>query len=827
MSSKASSRHLEEISSKQALQELGTDSQKGLSEDEAQKRLNKYGENAIEEKKKNPVLEFLSHFWGPIPWMIEIAAILAGSVRRWEEFGVILALLLVNGGVSYWHESKANQAIEALKKEMALDARAIRDGKQKTIPARQLVPGDIIVLHIGNVIPADAKLLEKQHLSTDESALTGESLPVDKEESDSIYSGTGVKQGEARAVVTATGRNTRFAKTVELVAGAKVKSHFQRAVLRIGSFLMGSAGALVITIVLVSILLRGDPVIEVIVFALGLTLAGIPVALPAVLSVTMSIGAGRLAKWKAIVSKLPAMEEMAGLKVLCADKTGTLTKNELELQDPVLLNAKDKHALILAAALTVQRDGDIEDPIDKAILEGLDDTKELDEYKIKEFHPFDPTRKMANADIEYQGKRFTVAKGAPQAILKLVGPDEKTSKEVNSKVDDLGRNGFRALGVARKDGNGKWQYLGLLSLLDPPREDSADVVKAAKEHGIDIRMVTGDHLAIAKQVAKQLDLGQDIKVANDVFAEDSQPDEPAVVKKVTEADGFAKVTPEHKFNIIKAFQSQDTIIGMTGDGVNDAPALKQADVGIAVPGAADAARAAAALVLTASGLGVITRAVEEARRIFERMISYATYRITETIRLLLFIAISVLVFNFYPVTAIMIILLAILNDIPIITIAWDNVRTPPQPVRWDMRRVLTMAGVLGIGGVAASFILFWYIRTQMQVPQETVQTIMFLKLLVAGHMTIFLTRNTGWLWDRPFPSPLLFGALEGTQIIGTLVAVYGFLIYPIGWAWAGIIWGYAIVWMLILNCLKVLVYKLLGKILPRKAGTETEQPASS
>jgi H+-transporting ATPase len=813
MSSEVNSRHLEEISSKEALQELGTDFQKGLSEDEAQKRLEKYGENIIEEKKENPLLEFLSHFWGPIPWMIEIAAILAGSVQRWEEFGIILVLLLVNGGVSYWHESKANQAIEALKKEMALDARVIRDGKQKTIPAQQLVPGDIIVLHIGNVIPADAKLLEKQHLSADESALTGESLPVDKDESDNIYSGTSVKQGEAKAVVIATGRNTRFARTVELVAGAKVKSHFQRAVLRIGYFLMGSAGVLVITIVLVSILLRGDPVIEVIIFALGLTLAGIPVALPAVLSITMSIGAGRLAKWKAVVSKLPAMEEMAGLKVLCADKTGTLTKNELELQDPVLLNAKDKHALILAAALTVQRYGNVEDPIDKAILGGLDDIDDLDEYITKEFRPFDPTRKMADADIEHQGRKFTVAKGAPQAILKLVGPDEKTSKEVNPKVEDLGKNGFRALGVARKGQNEKWQYLGLLSLLDPPREDSAEVVKAAKDHGIDIRMVTGDHLAIAKQVAKQLDLGQDIKVANDVFTEDSKPDEPAVVKKVTEADGFAEVTPEHKFNIIKAFQSQDTIIGMTGDGVNDAPALKQANVGIAVPGAADAARAAAALVLTASGLGVITRAVEEARRIFERMISYAIYRITETIRLLLFITISVLVFNFYPVTAIMIILLAILNDIPIIAIAWDNVRTPPKPVRWDMPRVLSMAGILGIGGVIFTFLFYYLLRTYTSFPDGVIQTMIFLKLLVAGHITIFLTRTRGAFWEKPLPSLKLFIPLELTQIVGTLIAVYGLFITPVGWLNAGIVWGYALVEeLLILNGVKMLTHQIQNRM---------------
>lgn len=525
------SEDLENKSSQAVIKALETDPAAGLSEDGARKRIERYGENAIEEERKSPILVFLSHFWGPIPWMIEIAAILAGVVQRWEEFGIILLLLLVNGGVSYWHESRANQAIEALKKEIALNARVIRDGQQKTLPARQLVPGDIAVLRMGDVIPADAKLMQNQHLSADESALTGESLPVNKQASDSVYSGTTVKQGEAKAVVVATGKNTRFARTVELVAGAEEVSHFQRAVLRIGYFLMGSAGLLVLSIVVVSII-RGDPAIEVIIFALGLTLAGIPVALPAVLSVTMSIGAGRLATWKAIVSKLPAMEEMAGLKVLCADKTGTLTKNELALQDPVLFTAKDKHDLILAAALTIERDGDIEDPIDKAVLDDLDNPKELDRYNVREFRPFDPTRKMADADIEYEGKTFTVAKGAPQAILKLVDPEEEIAKEVRAKVDELGRDGFRALGVARQDDHGNWQYLGLLSLLDPPREDSAEVVQAARAHGIDIRMVTGDHLAIARQVASQLDLGQDIKVATDVFGEGEARNQPEDVEPI-------------------------------------------------------------------------------------------------------------------------------------------------------------------------------------------------------------------------------------------------------------------------------------------------------
>ncbi|MFO8010751.1 MAG: plasma-membrane proton-efflux P-type ATPase [Dehalococcoidia bacterium] len=808
----------------EVIQELSTDSSQGLSWDEASQRLETYGENTIEEEEKNPVLVFLSHFWGPIPWMIEIAAILAAAVRHWEELGVIIVLLLINGGVSFWHEHKAANAIEALKQKLALEARVIRDGECQTIQAAQLVPGDIVELEIGHIVPSDIKLLEGQHLSIDESALTGESLPVSREGGDPAYTGTTVKQGEGRAVVTATGRNTRFARTVELIETAEEHSHFQRAVLRIGYFLIASAGFLVATIVIVTIL-RGDPWVDVMLFALGLTIAGIPVALPAVLSVTMSIGAGRLAEWKAIVSKLAAMEEMAGLEVLCADKTGTLTKNQLEMREPVLIEGGDKHELIVVAALTARQNAD--DPIDRAVLGGLEDQSELDDYEVTGLRPFDPTRKYADSDVQGKGYSFTAAKGAPQAILRLVHGDDNLKSKVSNKVDELGEQGFRSLGVAMKNGEG-WKYLGLIPLLDPPREDSADVLRKSQEHGIDVRMVTGDHTAIGKQVAGLMGLGQDIRSASDVFREDEEGEgtsgqkERQISEEVLNADGFAEVTPEHKFKLIQQFQANDRIIGMTGDGVNDAPALKQADVGIAVCGATDAARSAADLVLTAQGLGVITRAVEEARRIFQRMISYATYRITETIRLLLFIAISVLAFDYYPVTPIMIVLLAILNDIPIIAIAWDNARAALQPVRWNMPRVLTVAAVLGLGGVGSSFLVFWFLRTQTGMADETIQTMIFLKLLVAGHMTIFLTRNEGWMWDKPYPSLSLFLALEGTQVAGTLVAVYGLIIEPVGWGYAAAIWGYAILWMLVLNSVKVLVYR---KFLDR--GAEESREAST
>ncbi|MFO8130229.1 MAG: plasma-membrane proton-efflux P-type ATPase [Bacteroidales bacterium] len=808
----------EKLSIAKTLKKLSANEDQGLSEKEIGERQRKYGKNTLEEEKHNPFIEFLSHFWGPIPWMIEVAVILSAVAQRWEDFAVILVMLLINGGVGYWHEHKASNAIRTLKEKLAPEARVIRNRKSQKIPSGELVPGDIIIIRMGDVIPADAKLLEDQQVSADESSLTGESLPVNKNSGDMLYSGTTVKRGEGRAVVTGTGKNTRFAETVKMVKRAEEKSHFQKTVLKIGYHLIGITTVLVLVIIGAG-LLREDPLWEILIFAMVLTIAGIPQALPAVLSVTMTVGAKRLARKKAIVSRLSSMEEMAGLEVLCCDKTGTLTKNQLEVQDPVLIEADDKDRLIRTAALTASPDRSGEDPIDRAILDKINRST-LKHYNVTNFNPFDPTRKRAEAEVEYGKEKFTAAKGAPQVILDLVNPADDIRKKVLKKVEKLGQDGYRSLGVAKKKKGGKWKYLGILPLLDPPREDSAEVIRNAMDRGIDVRMVTGDHAAIGKQVAGQINLKKDIVPANDLFVEEDENAGKKEKQKRKEnrrenfgsVAGFAEVTPEHKFNIIKEFQSNDRIVGMTGDGVNDAPALKQADIGIAVSGSTDAARSASDLVLTESGLGVIIDAVVEARRIFERMISYATFRITETMRVLLFMTLSILAFNFYPVTPIMIVLLAILNDIPIMTIASDNVRTPSKPVRWNMKRVLTIATVLSVTGVISSFLLYWYLREYAHYPANTIKSMIFLKLLVAGHMTIFLTRNTGAIWQKPYPSLALFLSLEGTQVTGTLFAVYGILIPPVGWANAGIVWGYALIWILLLSGLKILTYKVMDRM---------------
>ncbi len=787
----------------EVLSSLDTDQNEGLTSNEASTRKERYGPNEIRSKEKSTLKLLLSHFWGPIPWMIEVAVILSAVAGRWEDFAVILAMLLINGGVGYWHESKASNAIEALKEKLAPETIAIRNGHRRKIEAKELVPGDLVVLKMGNIVPADVKLLESEHISVDESALTGESLPVDKKASDVALSGTTVKRGEAHAVVIATGNRTKFAKTVELVEDAEEKSHFQKAVMKIGYFLIALVGVLVATIIVTGIV-RKEAIMDVLLFSMVITIAGIPQALPAVMSVTMTIGARRLARKKAIVARLSAMEEMAGLEVLCADKTGTLTQNRLTLQEPVLFEAQEAEEVLRAAGLTLLEDD--EDPIDKAVKEAMGEKELLKGYHVLSTKPFDPTRKRAEATVEHDDRQMKVTKGAPQVIIDLCEPSDKQEKSINEKVDELADQGYRTLGVASKT-NGHWSFLGLLPMLDPPREDSKKVIHQAQEEGLDIRMVTGDHSAIARQVCRQLEMGDNIQKAEDLFHE-SEGEE---LKDIEEANGFAEVTPEHKFKIIKKFQSDDRIVGMTGDGVNDAPALKQADVGIAVSEATDAARSAAALVLTRPGLGVIINAIEEARKIFERMTGYATFRITETMRILMFMTLAILFFRFYPVTPIMVVLLAILNDIPIMTIAFDHVPRARKPVRWQMKRVLSISSVMSIGGLISSFLLFWFILKKMGLDENTIQTMIFLKLLVAGHLTIYVTRNQGWLWEKPYPNWIFLVAVESTQVIGTLFAVYGILVHPIGWAHAGIVWGYALIWIVLLDGLKVLTIKWLNR----------------
>ena len=612
------------------------------------------------------------------------------------------------------------------------------------------------------------------------------------------------------AVVCATGANTFFGRTAKLVESAGAVSHFQRAVLRIGNLLIASAGVLSAILVGVEIA-RGVPLLSLLTFVLIVVVASIPVALPAVLSVTMALGALALSKKKAIVSRLEVIEEMAGVDVLCTDKTGTLTQNKLTLGDPVVFEAKDGADLILAGALASKSEN--RDAIDSAVIDALADHAALGRYRQTRFIPFDPIHKRSQATVEAgDGQSFSVVKGAPQVIIGMCHLPPDILLRAQKVVDAAAEKGYRTLGVARsRDGDHAWHFLGILPLYDPPREDSKETIKEARERGIAVKMVTGDNTAIAREIARQLDLGTNIEAAGALLEgeKDGRQSSADMERAIEGADGFAEVFPEHKYAIVKTLQDNRHIVAMTGDGVNDAPALKQAEVGIAVSGATDAARSAASLILTAPGLSVIIGAVEEARRIFERMMSYTIYRIAMTLSIMMFVVLIMLTHYDYPLTIIMIILLALLDDIPIMTIAWDNAELSPKPVRWQMMRLLAISSVMGALALAQSFGLYMFARDVLDIDLSQTQTMMFLRFIVGGHLLLLVTRTRYSFWRPPYPSWQLLLAIVLTQIVGVLFVGLGWLMTPISWAAVGLIWAYDIVWMFAMDVAKLATYRLI------------------
>jgi H+-transporting ATPase len=846
------------------VESLRVDPATGLSATEAQARLQEYGFNEIQEKEEALWHRIFRRFWGPIPWMIEIAAVLSAFVQKWDDFTIITIMLLVNAGLDFFQEHRALNALKALKQRLKAEIIVLRDGEFKSIPVRELVPGDIIRLRIGNIVPADVQLLQGDYLALDQSALTGESLPVDKKVNELAYASTVVKQGEMLAVVVNTGTHTNFHTVVALVAKASLeeRSHFQKMVIRIGDFLMLVTIALVVLIVMVS-LFRHENFLEIARFALVLTVAAIPVALPAVLSVTMAVGAVNLARRQAIVSRLTAIEELAGVGVFCTDKTGTLTRNEMQVAEPVVFKGHDERELFLVAALASKPEN--QDPIELPIFQYIQQKQpdaDWQSYQQQSFTPFDPVRKRTEAEIAKDGEQFIAVKGAAQILLGMTELDDEATNNINQTVDQLAAKGYRTLAVGRRNGDAPLEFLGLIPLFDPPRDDSKEVITEMQDYGVEVKMVTGDNLAIAREIGNVLGLKQRtlraaqltgsgstellslarvlssaiyqrlkpevsrkqaqqfadevMKTVDDLYdtrileREFIHTHESAIIDMIESINIFAEVVPEDKYRIVDTLQKGGHIVAMTGDGVNDAPALKKADCGIAVSNATDAARAAADIILTAPGLGVINEAVKQARITFERMKSYATFRIAETIRIILFMTLSIVVFNFYPITALMIILLALLNDLPILAIAYDNTRVSQRPVRWNMQTLLGIASLLGGMGVIASFLLFFLLK-EAGFSEPVIQTMLFLKLIVAGHSTLYVTRTDGWFWQRPYPAPLLLVATFGTEILGTLIAVYGVFIEPITWQQALWMWAYALAWFVINDVGKWFVQRLMRR----------------
>lgn len=801
-------------------------SPEGLSKAEAVRRLGVMGSNAITEKRQSRVALLLRKFIHPFTLMIEIAIIISIVLKDWPDVVLISFLLILNVSVDFVQERKAENVLETLRNRMAVRARVRRDGEWTTVDAVTLVPGDVVLLDGGDIVPADAKLTEGTQIELDESTLTGESLPVEKGSGEIAFSSSVVNKGEMQALVVQTGDRTFFGRTASLAEEKPEASHFEKAINNVGKYVVGLALASMSAIIVVSSVVRHEPFGQILLLALTLAVASIPAALPAILTVTMTVGAMHLAHEDVLVRRLASIEELASADIICSDKTGTLTTGRLEMAEPILYSDVSRDEALEMAILCSNYPA-TEDPIDKAVVEGSKrlgfDIDMTNGWRKVDYVPADSTSKRASAVIEKEGKKRRIIKGAPQVILEASRVDEAMKKKYQDNVQRLAETGYRALGVAYlddpKDGEDKGMTLvAVLPLHDPPREDTADTITAAQDLGIDVKMITGDHAAAAKEIASEIGLGTDLASADDLAS--WSDDEFAA--RAEQFDIFAQVLPETKYRIVKALQEEGHVVGMTGDGVNDSPALHRADVGIAVEGANDVARESADVILTRPGLKVIINGVREGKMVFSRMKNYVIYRISETYRIIFFITLTVLIFNLKPLGPNQIVLLAIMNDIPILAIAGDRVTENVGPESWRLKRLVIVGSVLGTVGILASFLLFFiynhsyhlhYLQTYGQV-----QTAMFLKLSIGGHMLFFCARNRRSWWRPPAPSRSLLAAILGTMLISTTISTVGLgsLLPRLPIAFVGLTWMWCLVWMQITDGVKLFTYRVLDKREARK-----------
>uniref|UniRef100_A0A803L908 Plasma membrane ATPase n=1 Tax=Chenopodium quinoa TaxID=63459 RepID=A0A803L908_CHEQI len=818
-------------------------SKEGLTTDAAQERLTIFGPNKLEEKRESKFLKFLGFMWNPLSWVMEAAAIMAialanggGKPPDWQDFVGIITLLVINSTISFIEENNAGNAAAALMARLAPKAKVLRNGRWSEEDAAVLVPGDIISIKLGDIVPADARLMDGDPLKIDQSSLTGESLPVTKGPGDGVYSGSTCKQGEIEAVVIATGVHTFFGKAAHLVDSTN------QVLTAIGNFCICSiaVGMLVEIIVMYPIQHRAyRPGIDNL---LVLLIGGIPIAMPTVLSVTMAIGSHRLAQQGAITKRMTAIEEMAGMDVLCSDKTGTLTLNKLT----VFAKGVDADTVVLMAAQASRIEN--QDAIDAAIVGMLADPKEA-RAGIQEVHflPFNPTdKRTALTYIDRDGKMHRVSKGAPEQILNLAHNKSDIERRVHAVIDKFAERGLRSLAVAyqevpegRKESPGSpWQFIGLMPLFDPPRHDSADTIRRALNLGVSVKMITGDQLAIGKETGRRLGMGTNMYPSSSLLGQskDDSITSLPIDDLIEKADGFAGVFPEHKYEIVKRLQARKHICGMTGDGVNDAPALKKADIGIAVADATDAARSASDIVLTEPGLSVIISAVLTSRAIFQRMKNYTIYAVSITIRIVLGFMLLALIWKFdFP--PFMVLIIAILNDGTIMTISKDRVKPSPMPDSWKLSEIFATGIVIGSYLAMMTVIFFWaayetdffprlfgvsHLNRQSATTESArlvithkLASAIYLQVSTISQALIFVTRSRSWSFVER-PGLFLVGAFIIAQLVATLIAVYAnwafAAIEGIGWGWAGVIWLYNLIFYIPLDFVKFLIrYVLSGR----------------
>ncbi|KAM5579736.1 hypothetical protein ABKV19_009489 [Rosa sericea] len=763
--------------------------------------------------------------------------IFQGEGPDWQDFVGIIVLLIINSTISFIEENNAGNAASALMERLSPKTRVLRDGQWQEQDAGILVPGDIISIKLGDIIPADARLLEGDPLKVDQSALTGESLAVTKRTGDEVFSGSTCKHGEIEAVVIATGVHSFFGKAAHLVDSTVVVGHFQQVLTAIGNFCICSIAVGMVLEIIVMFPIQQRSYRDGINNLLVLLIGGIPIAMPTVLSVTLAIGSHRLSQQGAITKRMTAIEEMAGMDVLCSDKTGTLTLNRLTVDKnlvEVFNNNIDRDTVILFAARAARLEN--QDAIDAAITNMLGDPREA-RANITEVHflPFNPVdKRTAITYIDSDGNWYRASKGAPEQILDLCPEKNEIAGRVHSTIDKFAERGLRSLGVAyqevpektKESPGGPWTFCGLLPLFDPPRHDSAETIRRALNLGVAVKMITGDQLAIAKETGRRLGMGTNMYPSSSLLGRRKEEEHEAVPvdELIEKADGFAGVFPEHKYEIVKILQEKKHVVGMTGDGVNDAPALKKADIGIAVADSTDAARSASDIVLTEPGLSVIVSAVLTSRAIFQRMKNYTIYAVSITIRIVLGFVLLALIWE-YDFPPFMVLIIAILNDGTIMTISQDRVKPSPQPDSWKLNEIFATGIVIGTYLALITVLFYWTViettffedtfgLKSISDNSEEVSSAVYLQVSIISQALIFVTRSQGWSFlERP--GALLMIAFVVAQLVATLIAVYAKISFAyisgIGWGWAGVIWLYSLIFYFPLDIIKFAIrYALSG-----------------
>jgi H+-transporting ATPase len=776
----------------------------GLTASEVQRRLQIYGLNEVAEKKINPLVEFLLRYWGPMPWLLELAIVLSIVLKHYLEATIIFALLTINTVIGQVQSRGSQRALEALKKRLAVEARVLRDGEWVITQAREIVPGDIISIGLGDIVPADAKLLTGD-LAIDQSALSGESLPVDVQQSAIIYSGSTVRRGEAKCVVVNTGPNTYLGKTAELVKIARPKSHQEQIMLAIVRYMMLlGIGALVLVAAYATV--TGMSILSILTFAVIFLMGAVPVALPAVMTIVQSAGATELAKKGVLVTRLDSIEDAASIDVLCLDKTGTITQNKLSVADVASFAGYSKEEVIVMASLASQ--GQAKDALDTAVLDYAKASNiNLNLYQQISFTPFEPSTKRTEAMVAINNKCFRVVKGAPQTVIALCRElGTATISKANQMVEELSLKGYRTLGVAKSvDNTDNLQFVGLLSLADPPRLDSRDMIQRARELGVRPMMLTGDNIAIAKEIARQVSIGDKI-IRMEEFRKMNEAQQARIIE---ESDGFAEIYPEDKYRIVKLLQSKGHMVGMTGDGVNDAPALKQAEMGIAVSDSTDVAKASASTVLTEAGVGVIIDAIKTSRYIYQRMLTWVINKVTKVIQVIGLLTVGFFWFHDTVVSLLGMALLIFANDFVTMSLATDNVEYTASPNKWNVRNITfasLVVGILLVGeGVIALFVGSHYFNLTF----DQLRTFAMLALIFTSQFRVYIVRERRYFWSSR-PGKELLIATVAAILLFALLGVYGLIVPPVTLFEMLFVLGLSVIFTFAIDYPKYLAFKTFG-----------------